>query len=45
MLNAEDEVAFVVEGEGDWGDVIGFAMQNNKVLYVGTEFMDYMRAE
>lgn len=45
MVNAEDEVAFVVEGEGDWGDVIGFAVQNNKVLYVGTEFMDYMRAE
>lgn len=45
MLCPEDEVAFVAEGEGDWGNVIGFAVQNNEVVYVGTEYMDCMRAE
>ncbi len=45
MLSTEDPVAFVAEGEGDWGSVIGFAVQNNEVVYVGTEYMDCMRAE
>ena len=43
MLSKEDETAYVVEGEGDWGDVIGFAVNNNKVIYVGTEYFDCMK--
>lgn len=43
MLSKEDEIAYVVEGEGDWGDVIGFAVKNNKVIYVGTDYFDYMK--
>ncbi len=31
------------EGEGDWGDVVGFAVKNNNVIYVGTDYFDYMR--
>lgn len=42
MLSEEDEIAYVVEGEGDWGDVIGFVVKNNEVIYVGTDYMDYM---
>lgn len=45
MLCREDETAYVVEGEGDWGDVIGFAVKNDKVIYVGTEYMDCMKDE
>lgn len=45
MLNEEDEIAYVVEGEGDWGEVIGFAMKNNKVIYVGVDYFDYMKEE
>lgn len=43
MLNKEDEIAYVVEGEGDWGEVIGFVVRNNKVIYVGIDYFDYMR--
>ena len=45
MLSEEDEIAYVVEGEGDWGDVIGFAINNNEVIYVGTDYFDYMKNE
>lgn len=45
MLSKEDEIAYVVEGEGDWGEVIGFVMENNKVIYVGVDYFDYMKDE
>lgn len=43
MLSKEDEIAYVVEGEGEWGDVIGFAVDNNEVIYVGSDYFDYMK--
>lgn len=43
MLNQDDEIAYVVEGEGDWGDVIGFAVKENKVIYVGADYLSYMK--
>ena len=43
MLHQEDEIAYVVEGEGEWGEVIGFAVKNNKVIYVGVDYLDYMQ--
>ena len=45
MLHKKDEIAYVVEGEGDWGEVIGFAVKNNKVIYVGIDYFDYMKEE
>lgn len=45
MLSPEDEIAYVVEGEGDWGDAIGFAVQNNEVIYVGADYFDCMKPE
>lgn len=45
MLSKEDEIAYVVEGEGDWGDVIGFAVKGSEVVYVGTDYFDYMQDE
>ena len=45
MLSKEDEIAYVLEGEGDWGEVIGFAVNNNEVVYVGTDYFDYMKDE
>lgn len=45
MLSKEDEIAYVVEGEGDWGEIIGFAVKNNKVIYVGIDYFDYMEEE
>ncbi len=43
MLSKEDEISYVVEGEGEWGEVIGFVVENNKVIYVGTDYFDYMK--
>ncbi len=45
MLTPEDEVAYVVEGESDWGSSIGFAVKNNSVLYVGEDYFNYMKEE
>lgn len=45
MLSKEDEIAYVVEGEGDWGEVIGFVIENNEIIYVGTDYFDYMKDE
>lgn len=45
MLSNEDEIAYVVEGEGDWGDVVGFVVSNRNVIYVGTDYFDYMKDE
>ena len=45
MLSKEDEIAYVVAGEGNWGEVIGFAVKNNKVIYVGVDYFDYMKDE
>lgn len=43
MLHKDDEIAYVVEGEGDWGEPIGFVIENNKVIYVGVDYFDYMK--
>ena len=45
MLHEEDEIAYVVEGEGEWGEVIGFAVKNNKVIYVGADYLDCVEEE
>lgn len=33
-----DEIFYIVEGEGDWGECVGFIIRENKVLYVGLDF-------
>lgn len=37
----EDDITYIVEGEGDWGEVVGFVIKNGEPVYVGTEYMDY----
>ncbi len=32
-----DEIAYTIEGEGDWGECIYLIIRGDKVLYVGTE--------
>lgn len=43
MLSKDDKRAYVVEGEGEWGEVIGFAVENSQVIYVGTDYLSYMK--
>lgn len=35
-------VSFVLEGEGDRGEVIGFAVKDGKLTYVGVDYLDYI---
>lgn len=32
-------VSYIVEGEGEWGEVIGFVINKNKVTYVGVDYL------
>lgn len=42
MGSKDDEIAYAVEGEGEWGESIGFYINNGSVVYVGTDYLDYM---
>ena len=42
MAGAEDEVGYVVEGEGDWGEPVGFAVKGDRVTYVGPDYLEAM---
>ncbi|MCM1505851.1 MAG: hypothetical protein NC177_01770 [Ruminococcus flavefaciens] len=33
-----DGISYTVEGEGDWGEVVGFVIKNGNVSYVGPHF-------
>ena len=43
MGSKDDEIAYAVEGEGDWGENIGFVINNGSVIYVGADYLDYMK--
>ena len=43
MGSIDDEVAYVVEGEGEWGEAIGFYINKDRVVYVGVDYFDYMK--
>lgn len=36
----DDEISFIVEGEGNWGEVIGFVILRGELYYVGVEYME-----
>ena len=38
----DNDVAYIVEGEGEWGNLIGFAIKNNAIIHVGDNCYDYM---
>lgn len=42
MAGPEDEVGYVVEGEGDWGEPVGFAVKGDRVTYVGPDYLEAM---
>ena len=42
MGSKDDEIAYAVEGEGEWGESIGFYINNGSVVYAGTDYLDYM---
>lgn len=42
-LYALGENSYIVEGEGDWGEVIGFVIKNGRLIYTGVDYTDYMK--
>lgn len=43
MGSKDDKVAYAVEGEGEWGENIGFVINDDSVIYVGTDYLDHMK--
>ena len=41
MPDNEDSISYIVEGEGEWGEVIGFVIDNNRLAYIGADYFDY----
>lgn len=39
---SEGSISYIVEGEGEWGEVIGFVIKNNRLVYVGIDYFDHM---
>ena len=33
-------VSYIVEGEGDWGESVGFVIENDKLTYVGADYFN-----
>lgn len=40
--NTANSISYIVEGEGEWGEVIGFVIKNNRLVYVGIDYFSYM---
>ena len=43
MKSTDDEIAYAVEGEGEWGENIGFVIKNDSVVYVGADYLEHMK--
>ncbi len=41
-ISENDGISYVIEGEGDWGEVVGFVIKNGNLAYVGDEFEEYL---
>ncbi|MDE6034485.1 MAG: hypothetical protein K2G36_01045 [Ruminococcus sp.] len=33
-----DEIAYIIDGEGEWGETVNIVIRGNRVLYVGYDF-------
>ena len=38
----DDSISYVVGGEGEWGEVVGFVIKDNKLVYVGMDYEEYL---
>lgn len=38
----DDGISYVVEGEGDWGEAVGFAIKDGSLVYVGDDYEQYL---
>ena len=40
-VNSGNGISYIMEGEGEWGEVIGFVIRNGELVYVGTDYFDF----
>ena len=40
-INVQENGEIILEGEGEWEEVIGIVLKNNQIVYIGTEYFDY----
>lgn len=38
----DDGISYIIEGEGEWGEVVGFVIKNGSLEYVGSDFEEYL---
>lgn len=38
----DDKISYVIEGEGDWGEVVGFVIKDGNLAYVGADYEEYL---
>ncbi len=38
----DDGISYVIEGEGDWGEVVGFVIKNGSLAYIGCDIEEYL---
>lgn len=41
-VTEDDGISYVIEGEGDWGEVVGFVIKNGSLAYVGADIEEYL---
>ncbi|MDE6780040.1 MAG: hypothetical protein K2J40_01085 [Ruminococcus sp.] len=34
----DDGISYIIEGEGEWGEVVGFVIKNGSISYVGDDY-------
>lgn len=37
-----DGISYTVEGEGDWGEIVGIVIKNGSLAYVGQDYEEYL---
>lgn len=38
----DDGISYVIEGEGEWGETVGFVIKNDNLAYVGVDYEEYL---
>lgn len=41
----ENNINYIVEGEGEWGEAVGFVIRQNQLAYVGQDYFDAFNHE
>ena len=41
-ISENDGISYVIEGEGEWSEVVGFVIKNGSLAYVGDDYEEYL---